>query len=217
MSRADDVRTAVLRWLSSDGDRQPNPEEFMSSAGGILAGTQVTTDETLAAVRNLVAHSLISGVSVNELDYPLRIHLTDLGRIVVDDYDSDVSQWLKHQGGGSDRSIHVTNARQVAINSTGVAQIDRSQWVDFDIGGLVSAAHAVRSLLPQLDLSADDVDQARDAADEIVDGAQGGNIDPSRLVEVGQRLLPILGRAGTTVAGAALADGLVQALHAAGI
>lgn len=217
-ARSDDVRKAVLLWLSVSGGRQPNPEEFVSSANGVVLGIQATTEEALSAVRNLAAHSLISGTDVNELDYPLRIHLTDLGRIVVDDYGSDVGRWLQGQEGGySDRSIHVTNARQVAINSSDVVQVDASQEVALDIDELLSAAHAVRSLLPQLDLTAEDSDEARRMADEIVDSATSDDADPSRLMAAGQRLLPILGRAGTAVAGAALADGLVQALHAAGI
>jgi hypothetical protein len=208
----------MLLWLSLHGDRQPNPEEFTSSKESVVTGIRASTEETLNAVRNLAAHSLVTGVPVNELDYPLRIHLTDLGRIVVDDHDCDVNRWLRSQGGDhSDRSIHVTNSGQVAINSTGVVQVDAELRVVLDIDGLISAAHAVRSLLPQLDLAAEDVDEARRTADEIVEGAQSDHVDPSRLIAAGQRLLPILGRAGTAVAGAALADGLVLALHAAGI
>jgi hypothetical protein len=72
-------------------------------------------------------------------------------------------------------------------------------------------------LLPQLGLSVEDADEAKRTADEIVESAQGNHPDPGKVFAAGQRLLPILSRAGTAVAGAALVDGLVEALHAAGI
>jgi hypothetical protein len=75
--RTNDVRNAMLLWLSLHGDRQPNPEEFTSSKESVVTGIRASTEETLTAVRNLAAHSLVTGVPVNELDYPLRIHLTD--------------------------------------------------------------------------------------------------------------------------------------------
>jgi hypothetical protein len=216
--RADEVRRALLGWIAREQHRNPNPEEFVGSSEATLNGTPATLDETLAAVRNLAAHSLVTGVPVNELDYPLRLQLTDMGQIVVDDYDCDVARWLRsREGTYSDQSVHVTNAGHVAAHSTGVIQSGEVTEIVLNVEALVSAAHAVQSSLTELGITEDEAIQTRKAIADILSGAQDDVVDKGLLKAAGGRLVSILSQAGTAVAGAALADGLIQALHLAGI
>jgi hypothetical protein len=184
----------------------------------MVNGTHATLEETLAAARNLAAHLLVEGVPVNDFDYPIRSQLTDMGRIVVDDYDCDVTRWLRSRGGSyADHSVHVSNAGHVAVNSTGVVQSGDVTENVLNIEALVSAAHAVQSFLPQLDITDDEAIQAREAVVDILSGAQDRVADHGRLKAAGGRLVSILSQAGTAAVGTALADGLIQALHLAGI
>jgi hypothetical protein len=208
----------MLGWVSRNQARQPNSEEFVTSPEAAVQGTPVTLDETLTAVRNLAAHSLLTGVPVNELDYPLRLQLTDMGQIVVDDYDCDVVRWLRTQGGNySDQSVRISHAGHVAVHSTGVIQSGEVTEIALDVEALVSAAQAVQSLLTQLGITEEEAIQARDAIADILSGAQDNQVDSGHLQAAGRRLVSILSQAGTAVTGAALADGLIQALHGAGI
>jgi hypothetical protein len=217
-SRNDEVRRALLGWIAREQKRQPNPEEFVGSSDAIVNGTPATLDETLAAARNLAAHSLVIGLPVNEFDYPIRPQLTDTGQIAVDDYDCDVAQWVRSQGGSySDQSVHVSNAGHVAVHSTSVTQSGDVTDNVLDVEALVSAAHAVQSLLTQLGITEDQTIQARKAIADILSGAQDDVVDNGLLKAAGGRLVSILNQAGTAVAGAALAAGLIQALHLAGI
>jgi hypothetical protein len=208
----------MLGWVSKNQAREPNPEEFVTSPEAAVQATPVALDETLTAVRNLAAHSLLTGVPVNELDYPLRLQLTDMGQIVVDDYDCDVVRWLRTQGGNySDQSVRISHAGHVAVHSTGVIQSGEVTEIALDVEALVSAAQAVQSLLTQLGITEEEAIQARDAIADILSGAQDNQVDSGHLQAAGRRLVSILSQAGTAVTGAALADGLIQALHGAGI
>ena len=216
--RTDEVRRALLSWIARERKRQPNPEEFVGSTDAIVNGTPATLDETLAAARNLAAHLLVEGLPVNEVDYPVRPRLRDTGQIVVDDYDCDVARWLRSQGGSySDQSVHVSNAGHVAVHSTGVTQRGDVTENVLDVEALVSAAHAVQSLLTQLNITEDEAIQARNAIADILSGAQDDPVNSGLLKTAGGRLVSILNKAGTAVAGATLADALIQALHLARI
>jgi hypothetical protein len=216
--RKDEVRRALLGWIAREQQRHPNPDEFVGSSDAIVNGTPATLDETLAAARNLAAHSLVKGLPVNEVDYPVRPQLTDTGQIVVDDYDCDVARWLRgREGTYSDQSVHVTNAGHVAAHSTGVIQSGEVTEIVLDVEALVSAAHAVQSSLTQLGITEEEATQARNTIADILSGARDNPVDNGRLKAAGRRLVSILSQAGTAVAGAALADGLIQALHGAGL
>jgi len=149
---------------------------------------------------------------------PIRAQLTDMGRIVVDDDDCDVERGLRSRGGGyADHSVHVSNAGHVAVNSSGVVQTGEVNENVLNIEALVSVANVVQNLLPQLDIPDDEATQARGAIADIRSGARDDMADQGRLKAAGGRLVSILSQEGTAAAGTALAAGLIQALHLAGI
>lgn len=179
---------------------------------------RATLEETLAAARNLAAHLLVEGVPVDNFDYPIRPQFPDMGRIVVDDYDCDVERWLQSRGGGyADHSVHVSNAGQVAVNSTGAVQTGHVTENVLNIEALASVANDVQNPLPQLDIPDDEATQARKAIADIPSGAQDDVADHGRLKAAGGRLVSILSQAGAAAVGTELADGFIQALHLAGI
>ncbi|HUY07996.1 MAG TPA: hypothetical protein VMW80_00885 [Candidatus Dormibacteraeota bacterium] len=217
-SRNDEVRRALLWWLAREQRRQPNPGEFVDSSDAMVNGRRATLDETLAADRNLAAHLLVTGVPVNEFEYPVRPQLTDTSGIVVDDYDCDVARWLRSRVGGySDQSVHVSNAGHVAVNSTSVVESgDVTEKVP-NIEALVSATHAVQSLLPQLGITDDEAIQARNAPADILSGPEDDVADHGRLKAARGRLVSILSPATAAAVSTALGDGLIQTLNLPGI
>lgn len=165
----------------------------------------------LRAVRNLGSHGLLDGTPVDQLDYPLRVHLTSSGRICVDDFEGDVDVWLAGHRGHVDQSVSVGSAANVAAHSQNVTQIA----VGVDVQAVATAARAVLDALPALGLGEAEATTLEEAAAGTVAEAQAVAPDKRMLREFGRRMSVALGSTSTSAVGGALAGVLLDNIHRA--
>lgn len=83
------VAQAFLRWLYDHNSEQSTPKDFLSDARSIIGEHQIDETEMTEAVELLVAKALVKGGTAWGNPIPLRISLTDAGRICVTDHDAD--------------------------------------------------------------------------------------------------------------------------------
>lgn len=205
--RENSIRKQFLLWLAENERRQPKHNEFLIAAAGVVDGVQATEDEVIRVLRNLDNHRLVTGVRVNELDYPLRLSLRPEGRIVVDDYDADVDTWLR-RGIMIDQSVRVGSAVNLAAHSSEVVQLA------IDNRAVVQAAEAVAQAIPALGLDGQSSSELQVAAAEVVEaGKEGGH----RLQAAGKKLLGLLESVAIAAGSTALTNVLIAQLHAAGV
>lgn len=123
------VAQAFLRWLYDHNREQPTPARFLDDSRSNIGGRQVDNDEMVEAVELLESKGLVSGPKSWGVSIPLRIKLTDNGRICVVDHDADptwtVRTWDQVSRGepAVDKSITVTGTgNQVIAHSANVGQ-----------------------------------------------------------------------------------------------
>jgi hypothetical protein len=146
------IAQAFLRWLYDHNREQPTPSKFLDDPQSTIGGHQVNQAEMVDAVELLDAKGLVQGTKSWQGSIPLRISLTDAGRICVIDHDADprkvgpLRTWDEVSRGVPtiDKSVKVEgNGNLVVANSENVAQVqltDRSRWPAFSVGLVGPAA-----------------------------------------------------------------------------
>lgn len=86
-ARRNAVARAVLIWLDGEGDNHPLVEDFLTLPAACVGDEMVGNDELVRTVRWLDARGLIDGLRIDEVPYPVKLRLTDAGRVVVMEQD----------------------------------------------------------------------------------------------------------------------------------
>jgi hypothetical protein len=176
------LRQALLTWLYSQerqGIATGDWNGFVNGPDAHFYGDPFTETDIVTAVGDLSAKNLISGIDIDQLGPAMvKPRLTVDGRSCVIDYESDVSEYLKRQQGGS-TNITMTNVQgQTVIASDNVTQ---TMTTGVDVSKLLDFAGFVRQVAPTLGL--DEADQAdlRNQAEQLHDAASSSNPDRGRL------------------------------------
>lgn len=139
------ISQAFLRWLYDHNREQPTPKKFLDDPRSLIGGHQVDEGGITEAIELLVARSLVEGRGSWSNPIPLRISLTDAGRICVIDFDADPSKagpsrtWDEVARGVPtiDKSVTVTgDGNWIIANSDNAAQaqtVDPSQRPEFSV------------------------------------------------------------------------------------
>lgn len=146
---------AFLRWLYEHNREQPTPTKFLDDRRSSTGGYQIDQAEMVEAVELLDAKGLIKGPKSWGGSIPLRISLTDAGRICVIDHDADPSKvgpvrsWDDVARGVPtvDKSVTVEgHGNMIVTHSENVSQTqttDPSRWPAFEVEyvGIAGAGH----------------------------------------------------------------------------
>lgn len=149
---------AFLRWLYDHNREQPTPTKFLDDPRSSIGGYQIDQAEMVEAVELLDAKGLVKGTKSRQGSIPLRISLTDAGRICVIDHDSDPSKvgpvrsWDDVARGVPtvDKSVTVEgHGNMIVTHSENVSQAqstDPSRWPAFEVkyAGVKSGHHQVK-------------------------------------------------------------------------
>lgn len=153
------VGQAFLRWLYDHNRERPTPSAFLDDPRSVVSGHQVTQAELFEAVELLDAKGLVAGPKSWQGSVPLRISLTDTGRICVVEQDADPAKagplrtWSEVERGVPtvDKSIRVEgDGNLIVANSENVAQAqstEPSRWPAFDVeyaGAAGQGRHRIR-------------------------------------------------------------------------
>ncbi|BBF99671.1 MULTISPECIES: hypothetical protein [Pseudonocardia] len=115
------VARAFLLWLYPVESQQPTPQKFLQAPRSLIANYQIDEKLMSEAVRLLVAKGLVDGPGAWGSDIPIRVRLTDAGRICVIDHDGNVTKqatWAEvERGGGTtvDKSITTTGSGNTVV------------------------------------------------------------------------------------------------------
>jgi hypothetical protein len=148
------IGQVFLRWLYDNDRLQPMPQKFLDEPRSVIEGYTVDEAEMAEAVRLLVAKGLVKGpTSWQSRGIPLRIRLTDAGRICVVDHDGNLGQqatWTdREQDGGTtvDETITTTgNGNTVVGHSKNVNVITnpaRAPEFTIEHTGAVESGHEI--------------------------------------------------------------------------
>ena len=149
------IARAFLLWLYDNNSQQPVPQKFLGDSRSEIAGYQVDEGEMIEAVQLLTAKAFVTGPTSWQSDgIPLRIRLTDAGRVCVVDHDGDVTPratWNDlERGGGTtiDKSIATTGHGNTVVGHSENVNVapDPSRTPDFIVERAlvgVESGHAI--------------------------------------------------------------------------
>ncbi|MGD9531789.1 MAG: hypothetical protein AB7I38_18935 [Dehalococcoidia bacterium] len=134
------VARAFLLWLYDNDSQRPMPRKFLDDPRSTIEGYQCDEAGMIEAVRLLAANGLVAGpTSWQSGDIPLRIWLTDAGRICVVDHDGSIGRqatWRdveRGDGATIDKSITTTGHGNTVVSHSDNVNLtpDPSRAPDF--------------------------------------------------------------------------------------
>jgi hypothetical protein len=209
-ARAVASREALLDWLYTQkrsGRHSPVLTEMQSDPQGWFEGSQLTEEEIGDAGTHLKSLGLINGVSAWGTGVP-RGEIEVEGEIVVEQFDSSLSEWAAGQRGSQQI---VTNFHGPVSGQVGIGQVSQTQNVGVDPGALLALLADVRAAAVALDPG--DQMYAGTYVDVIQAEASGGDPSPEVIKTSGERLKGIAGKAGNagfSAAVSALVNGVTK-------
>lgn len=209
-ARTDAISAAFLIWLEQHDAAMPRPELFQDEPTSVVDGAQVTDQELERVLRVLVAREMVKGPRIMGRDTPIRVRLTELGQICVYDHDGDMQAW-RATTGPSSISFDAGGSMQTAVNSTGVVQVIQINDGPVDLEKFSRAARTLLDEVDTLDLPADELEELRQAGEELHSELEGSAPDHARLRKLGGTIVRLLG----TLTASGAASYMVQLLTSA--
>lgn len=155
-------RTALLRWLWHQQHEQA-PGGPMPNVVGVLSddelavdqGARFTEDEIDRASAHLEQYGLIAGGGTTDRNAgPVFARITAAGEECVENYNGDVSAYIRRKDNGGVTFHIATNTGNIAANSTGVTQ-NAGQGISGP-ARILAAADLIQQLTPALTADADE-------------------------------------------------------------
>lgn len=150
-------RTALLKWLWHQKQEQ-TPGGPMPHVLGVLSdddlsadqGVRFSEDEIDRASAYLEQHGLIKGAgTLDQRDGPSLAEVTAAGEDCVENYNGDVSAYIRRKDSGTVTFHIATNNGNIAANSTGFTQNAVTQDA-FDPAQILAAVSLIQQLTPAL-------------------------------------------------------------------
>ncbi|MFP8888060.1 hypothetical protein [Streptomyces mangrovi] len=150
-------RTALLKWLwhqkqqRASGGPMPNVLGVLSDDEFAMdQGVRFTEDEIDRASAHLEQHGLIKGGgTIDEKAGPVLAEITAPGEDCVENYNGDVSAYIRQRNGGTVTFHIATNMGNIAANSTGFTQNAVTQASSAP-AQILAAVSLIRQLAPAL-------------------------------------------------------------------
>jgi hypothetical protein len=188
-------RTALLQWLwhQKQEETQGRP---MPNVLGVLAdddlsidqGVRFTEEETDRASAYLEQHGLIKGAgTLDQKAGPSLAEVTAAGEDCVENYNGDVSAYIRRRDNGA-VTFHIgTNTGNIATNSTGFTQNAATQAAQ-----ILAVASLIQQLTPALTSEAGEQQQLLNQLGELQAAAAAPTPDRGMVRRIADGVLSIL-------------------------
>jgi hypothetical protein len=184
------IRKALLVWLYQEKHQGTPMSPVAEMVTRDPAAKSPLPGELDRAAAQLAAGGMISGMTVDQFQGPVRAEITSEGEECVENYGADTGAYRVGSNGGSVFHIE-TNNGNIAASSNNVTQTVTSPGV-FDPTQLLAFADLVRELAPSLAPNVNEREELLTETQRLRDSAAAPEPDRGRLQRIADGVLSLV-------------------------